>query len=264
MKFTKDQNKALQSALKTMKLYGGKIDGIPGPLTIAALNGYLEQYDDVEPDRPNDPPIIKDSLAPKIVVVPGVKYKSPGKFKTPSGKAKGLVVHYTVSARSASSAIGVVKYLASKGLGCPVMDEDGVIYIPEGFNLLTDIAYHAGASAWKGKTAISAYCIGMEICNWGSAGKSKKVTDLRTVKKKDNMFAGTYQKYTAAQEAALENFILWLSRQSTDFDIAWVVGHDEIATPLGRKNDPGGSLSMSMPEFRSKMSGLLGSGKIAA
>lgn len=220
---------------------------------IELITQFFKDKEIVEKPRPNSPPPETkepDVAEPRIVRVSGVKYKSPGKFKTKSGKARGIVVHYTVSGRTSSSARGVVKYLAGKGLGCPVMDQEGVIYVPEKFNFLTDVAYHAGSSAWRGVSGISNYCIGMEICGWGSAGKEKGASDLRTVARKDNMFPGTYQKFTQAQEDALINFILWLKKNSPDFDAEWIVGHDEIATPLGRKSDPGGSLSMTMPELR--------------
>jgi len=218
---------------------------------ISLLTQYLAQSK--EPDRPNTaPPEINEDpgaiTQPVIQVVKGLKYKTHGKFKTKSGKAKGLVVHYTVSGRSQASAKNVVTYLAKEGLGCPVMDENGIIYVPEGFNYLTDVAYHAGASSWKGVTGISAYCIGMEICNWGTAGKEKGAKDLRVVSAKENIKAGTYQMFTEAQEKALINLCLWLKKNNPEFDFDWVVGHDEIAPT--RKSDPGGSLSMTMPALR--------------
>ncbi len=224
---------------------------------IALLTQYLAQAK--EPPRPDTvpPEIDEDAQAitePVIQVVKGVRYKTHGRFKTKSGKARGLVVHYTVSGRTQASAKSVVSYLAKEGLGCPVMDENGIIYVPENFNFLTDVAYHAGASSWRGVSGLSAYCIGMEICNWGTAGKEKGAKDLRLQgTKHDNIKPGTYQMYTLAQERALINLCLWLKKQCPEFDFDWVVGHDEIAPT--RKSDPGASLSMSMPEFRKLLIG---------
>lgn len=221
---------------------------------IELLTAFLAQSKAQEPPRPDKaPPEIEEKpnaiTEPIVQVVKGVKYKTHGKFKTKSGKARGLVVHYTVSGRSQAAAKNVVAYLAKEGLGCPVMDENGVIYIPEGFNWLTDVAYHAGVSSWKGVSGISAYCIGMEICNWGTAGKEKGVKDLRLqASKKENIKPGTYQMYTEAQEKALVNLCLWLKAKCPEFDFDWVVGHDEIAPT--RKSDPGASLSMTMPDLR--------------
>lgn len=200
-----------------------------------------------EPERASVAPKLNYTM-PTIVRVPGVKFKTHGKYRTKTGNAKGLVVHYTVSGRTAKNARGVLAYLAKNGLGCMVMDEDGIIYIPENFNLQTDVAYHAGKSSWKGLSGMSYYCMGMEMCCWG---KGSKVGPFRVIKKQtDNRKVGTYQAYTAAQEKSLENFVLWQLDVNPEFDINFVAGHDEIA-PL-RKSDPGGSLSVGMPAFRGK------------
>jgi hypothetical protein len=186
---------------------------------------------------------------PIIIPVKGAKYKSPGKFSTTSGNCKGAVVHYTVSGRSQTSAIGVVRYMAFKGYGCLVMDENGNLYGPDNYNYRRDVVYHSGASSYKGFSGMSTYCVGLEICNWGTDGKKMGAKDLRTVTRKDNMFAGTYQKYTDAQEKSIINFLLWEKSENPEFDFNWVVGHDTIATPLGRKTDPGGSLSTTIPDL---------------
>lgn len=206
---------------------------------------FLDKVVVVEPDRPE-----QKYPMPEIVKVKGVKFKTHGRFRTRTGKAKGVLVHYTVSGRSANSAIGVLKYLASRGLGCPVMDEDGIIYVPENFDLLTDVAWHAGKSSWKGHSGMSQYLIGMEICCWGrlTPESKKRVTKLRRSPGRHNIAAGEYEPYTEAQEKALIGFILWLSKASPDFDLDFVCGHDEVSP--GRKTDPGASLSKSMPELR--------------
>lgn len=197
-----------------------------------------------EPERQNIAPKLSYAM-PTIVRVPGVKYKVVGKYKTKTKNARGLVVHYTVSGRSAQAAKNVVAYMAKKGLGCMVMDENGIIYVPENFNLQTDVAYHAGKSLWNGLSGMSYYCMGMEICCWG---KDSKVGPYRESKGSANIKKGKYQAYTAKQEAALINFVKWQLDVNPEFSIEYVVGHDEIA-PL-RKSDPGASLSITMPKFR--------------
>jgi N-acetyl-anhydromuramyl-L-alanine amidase AmpD len=190
--------------------------------------------------------------APKINFMKGVKYKTHGKFKTKSGKALGATPHYTVSGRSALSAQGVVKYLAKEGLGCLVMDEKGEFWAPEGYNYRTDVVYHAGASSWNGKAGMSSYCIGLEICNWGTDALKRGAKDIRVVKVKTaNQKPGTYQAYTEAQEKSLINFLKYEKATNPEFSYDWVAGHDEIAPT--RKSDPGGSLSMTMPELRATL-----------
>jgi len=219
---------------------------------IETLKQILGMIDEKEPDRPN-----KKYTEPEFVVVKGVKFKTHGVYKTSSGQAEGLIVHYTVSNRSRSSAIGVLKYLARKGLGCMVMDEDGIIYVAENVNIFKSVAWHAGTSRWKGKTGLSRYCMGIEICNWGKLdSRTKKlVPKPRKSINKDNIKAGDYQPYTKEQELSLTNLVLWCLENNSEFKIDMVLGHDEIAP--SRKSDPGASLSMSMPKFRTYMKGLV-------
>jgi N-acetyl-anhydromuramyl-L-alanine amidase AmpD len=193
---------------------------------------------------------------PKIVTLP-IDIKIPGKYV--GGKARGVVVHYTAGRRGdIKEATATLKSMAESGLGCLVMDANGVIYKARNQNLLTDYSYHAGKSAWKGFTGISRYCIGMEICGAGLLDKNNKSwygetfdeSLVRTSKAKDNIRAGKYLAFTPAQEKSLINFIRWQLNTNPSFDPDWIVGHDEIAIPAGRKVDPGGSLSMTMPELR--------------
>lgn len=208
---------------------------------------------EVEPDRPNNPMpegYLKGIVEPEFIVVKGVRFKDRGAYKTSSGRFEGLVVHYTVSGRTASSARAVVSWLAQQGYGCMVMDEDGKIYIPEGFDVFRSWGYHAGVSKWKGRSSVSDAYAGMEICCWG---KGSKVGPFRETKGESNMIAGKYQTYTEAQEKALTNFILWARSKNPEFDLQKVAGHDELRAEAGKKGDkqdPGASLSMTMPAYR--------------
>jgi len=188
---------------------------------------------------------------PEFVVVKGVRYVDRGAYKTPSGNFSGLVVHYTVSGRTANTARAVIDWLASQGYGCMAMDEDGKIYIPEGFDVFKSWGYHAGVSKWQGHSSVSDIFAGMEICCWGL---NSKVGPYRESKGEANIIPGKYQMYTEAQEKSLINFILWARTKNLEFKLENVVGHDELRAEAGRrgdKQDPGNSLSMTMPMFRS-------------
>lgn len=205
-------------------------------------------------DRPTEPmpeKYLKGIVEPEFVIVKGVKYPARGAYRTASGKFAGLVVHYTVSGRKASNARGVVHYLASRGFGCMVMDEDGKIYIPEGFDILRHWGEHAGISKWGNRVSVSDEFAGMEICCWG---RNSKEGPFREFKKGEaNIIPGKYQQFTLAQERSLINFIMWARTVNDEFDLDNVVGHDEIREAAGKKGDkqdPGGSLSWTMPEFR--------------
>ena len=232
--------------------YGAVLDLAAGSIIQAKALSITE-----EPERPDEPPAIIDYAIPEVVKVAGVKAPSRGNYRTDSGKAQGLVVHYTVSGRTKKSAKAVLSGLVRRGLCCMVMDEDGVIYVPENFDLVRDVGYHAGASSWKGKTSVSFYCMGMEICNWGRLNSETKqyAKDFRVSEGKDNVKKGEYEKYTAAQEESLINFIMWQLDTNPEFQIDWIVGHDEVAPT--RKTDPGASLSMTMPQLRSHIKGLV-------
>lgn len=221
-------------------------------------------------------------VEPNIVKVKGVKGSKRGNFQTNSKIAKGLGVHFTAGAEndSNSDAINTLKYLVSRGLCCPVMDHDGTIYVPEDWDIWRDWGYNFGASKWKGQSSVSRLAIGMEIVNAGrlekyqgsyypyyflkknSKGqvigtKGPAHQSPRMVSKRDNMQAGAYDPYTPEQERSLFNFALNLRVRNKDFTPEWFFGHDEVATPLGRKNDPGGSLSMTMPEARAKLKAMI-------
>lgn len=228
---------------KEIELYIKSISGLMDKIADESLDNSQQ-----EPDRPNNPPpALKKYEIPNIVRVPGVKFVKRGNFKTKSGNARGLVVHYTVSGNEKKNALGVVNWLAQSKLGCLVMDKDGIIYAPEDYDFQKDVVFHAGRSSWLGHDNVSYYNIGMEICCWGLGSK---VGPFRESKGNANIIHGKYQAYTDKQEKSLINFCLWQLDVNPEFEIAWIAGHDEIAVPKGRKQDPGASLSMTMPEFR--------------
>jgi len=218
-----------------------------------------------EPVRPSESGKKPLYEIPQIEVV-DVDIKTHGQYLTESGQEKGLVVHYTAGRfdRGAQSAKNTLTHLASKGLGCLVMDSEGIIYKAKS-QMLDEIAWHAGKSAWAGKTGVSRYCLGMEICNAGKLEKDGKSwfglqipnNAIREIPLKiANQAPGKYHKFTPAQEKSLINFILWRLDVNPDFDIDWLVGHDEISP--GRKSDPGGSLSMTLIELRNHLRELRG------
>ena len=86
--------------------------------------------------------------------------------------------------------------------------------------------------------------------------KSQKTNKGRMeyiVKKQgDNLTLGVYHKYTDAQEKSLRKLIEWLYRNNPrGISLDYLLGHDEISP--GRKQDPGGALSINMPKLREKL-----------
>jgi len=218
-------------------------------LRIGALNQMVDEFEELPEEIPPEAVEIEE---PEFVEVSGVKFKDRGAYRTPSGKFKGLVVHYTVSNRTAKSAVAVLRYLANHKyrMGCMVMDEDGKIYIPKGWDPLTEWGGHAGKSSWKGDSGLSDEYAGMEICCWG---KGSKVGPFRSNEGEENIIKGKYQQFTDKQEKALTNFILWARQVNNEFQLDLVVGHDEARADIGLKgdkSDPGASLSLTMPKYR--------------
>lgn len=180
-----------------------------------------------------------------------------GAYKTPSGWPRGAVVHYTSgnSVNNELEATGLLKDLASRGLSSFLIGTDGQIWAPSNLGPKDQHA-HAGESVWRGETAVSARCFGIEIACAGLLDSERRSwfgriypeDQTRKTEAVANRAAGIYHRYTEAQEKSLMDLLAWHLRFNPEFSPDWVVGHDEIAP--GRKTDPGASLSVTMPELR--------------
>ena len=254
----------LKQAMYTVRWYGNNLIENPHKaketgldLVVLATEVIDGKVIEEEPERPT-----AHYEMPKILDV-DVDVKTHGKYRTPSGMPKGLIVHFTAGR---NDSLGTLKYMKSVGLGCMVMDESGEIIKGQEID---EVAWHAGTSkhpSVENITGMSRYCMGMEICNPGKLteiddpsrvddgmfyswfGTSYNEKLVRYSEGKDNIRKGYYLPFTDKQEFALINFCKWQISTNPEFDIEWVLGHDEVAP--GRKSDPGGALSMTMPEFR--------------
>lgn len=181
--------------------------------------------------------------------------KTRGKYR--KGYPEGAIIHFTAGRYGTQDMDSGI----AKGFAYLLIDDKGNVYQA---NPLDSWGYHAGVSSWKSLgSGVSEFLVGIEIT---AAGKVTKVGEsyqtwfkgvltkdqVREVKAKDNIQAGIYQKYTDEQEKSLIDLLLWLKENNPDvFSFDLVLGHDEVAPT--RKNDPGGALSCSMPEFREKL-----------
>ncbi|BCU77975.1 N-acetylmuramoyl-L-alanine amidase [Luteolibacter sp. LG18] len=176
------------------------------------------------------------------------------------GYPVGAIVHFTAGRRSGLKA-GMEEQVRN-GHTYFVIDAEGNI----GQNFPLDSwGSHAGESRWKGlNERVSNEVVGIEI---QAAGKLERkgagyetyfhvavppggvrVVPCRT----ENQEAGAYEKFTEAQERALFRLLRWLQGNHPEvFRYEYVLGHDEVSP--GRKNDPGGALSMTMPELRRRL-----------
>lgn len=188
---------------------------------------------------------------------------------------RGIIVHWPAGSGIESS----MRYGSEKGYHFLGISKIGEILAPRNFNLAS-WGNHAGTSNWPG-VSVSKDLLGIEVDsagllhqkagNWWSWFKSKiPWGSTRTVKAHQNMVAGTYERFTKAQEKALINLCLELKEMNPEvFNFDLVLGHDEVAGDCSRpgygpgyglsyqrKSDPGGALSMTMPDFREHLKGL--------
>ena len=193
----------------------------------------------------------------------GVPMKDRGEYR--KGYPEGAVIHFTAGQWGTSALEAGV----SGGFLYLLIDEMGLVYQSNSLNKWGD---HVGDSEWSSLgTWLSKYLVGIEIACGGEVtkqidgtyktwfGKIFPPDQVRYVDKKDNILnPGYYQKYTQVQEDSLIKLLRWLKSNNPDiFSFDYVLGHDEVCRPRGRKLDPGGSLSKTMPEFREYLKGIL-------
>lgn len=193
--------------------------------------------------------------------------KTNGKYR--KGYPEGCIIHFTAGQDSTEKdALGSLEYGRKMGYTFFVIGPTGVIYQS---HPLDKWGSHAGESYYQGlDNSVSQKLVGIEVACAGSLekgptgfkswfGKSYDLSEIREVTQDNaNQCKGVYKKYTLAQEESLTNLILWLKKNNPEiFRLDFVLGHDSVAGKgaLGRwrKVDPGGSLSMTIPEFQKKL-----------
>ncbi|WP_413581084.1 N-acetylmuramoyl-L-alanine amidase [Bdellovibrio sp. HCB288] len=203
---------------------------------------------------------------PKAVIYKN-KMKTRGGYK--EGYPLGAIVHFTAGhfSKGEENARAAIDDGIKNGYAYLCIGNDGKAVQA---HPLKQWGYHAGESAWKGILgAVSDDTVGIEM---NCAGKVEKVgenrfktwfgtyltaNEVRYVTQAEyGCPTGYYHKYSAAQEATLIEILVWLvtNDPTGKFKIDFILGHHEVAGMLGigkwRKNDPGGSLSMTMPQLR--------------
>lgn len=177
-----------------------------------------------------------------------------GKFL--HGKAEGVTVHYTADRELNRT----IKSLADKDCSYHlIIERDGKVVQT---CYLDQATYHAGFAQWNGKSPNKQH-VSVALMSWGYLKEQdgnkvswakKIVPDEESALRPNNIDGATkyWDKATEAQEKKLLEVLRWFV--ASGIPIADICGHDECALPAGRKEDPGGVLSVSMKELR----GLLG------
>ncbi|WP_153846297.1 N-acetylmuramoyl-L-alanine amidase [Sphingobacterium paramultivorum] len=130
-----------------------------------------------------------------------------------------ILLHFDAASNSTSA----VNWLTQKASGVSAdlhIARDGKVTQMAKFNQIT---WHAGRSEWNGFTNLNRYAIGIEQENMG-------------------MVKGVYQDWTEVQiQKCIEVCKALVKAYPTITDI---LGHEEVATPFGRKDDPGPKFPM--------------------
>jgi N-acetyl-anhydromuramyl-L-alanine amidase AmpD len=111
---------------------------------------------------------------------------------------------------------------------------------------LDRVSNHAGQSVLAGKQGVNSFSIGIEIVNWGALQQ----------KGCPHLFCNHYGKKYSGQSPILARKQYWEPFTNDQYEalirltryilsvtptITHITGHEDIAIPLGRKNDPGGA-----------------------
>lgn len=217
--------------------------------------GYERESEDAEEvERPS-----RQGVGQKLLWHPEANrefsHTTRGQFRL--GYPEGAIVHYTSGhCETEQDAINVLRDQNIHAYW--LIGPTGQIYAT---HPLDRHGWHAGESSWPAwDTTVSQHTLGIEVACAGQLddnnrswfGRHYPADRVRRVQNSENIRAGNYVMYTDAQELALEELLLWLKANNPGvFDLNLVLGHDEVSP--GRKVDPGGSLSMTMPEFRKRL-----------
>jgi hypothetical protein len=217
---------------------------------IAELLGETSPQDAKDEERveTTKPAIGKKELYYPLALRQGLKsMKTQGEYR--KGYPEGAIIHWTAGHWDAD-------LTAQTNNAAPycyfMIDRKGEV--SQAFPL-NRWGSHAGASEWKGLgKSVSQYLVGIEVMCAGKVekkgeryvpwfGRAVPKDEIVFSKKDGNITEGFYQRYTPEQFDSLTHLLLWLKGNNPDvFKIENVIGHDECATPLGRKTDPGASL----------------------
>ncbi len=168
------------------------------------------------------------------------------------GKPSMIVIHYTAGA-TAAGAIETFRSQSPNGRTSAhlVIDHDGKITQMVPFNR---VAWHAGASRWRGFNGINQHAVGIEVTNWGKLSRTAgggwvswtgaSVPANRVVLAPHKHFPGQDIGWEIFDQAQIDAVIAASQAIAGAYGIqGWdLVGHDDIS-PM-RKIDPGPVMAM--------------------
>lgn len=177
--------------------------------------------------------------------------KNTTKFKKPNPDT--IIIHYT-GGGSASSSANWLSRGEVKASAHIIIGRDGEVYQLVPFNIE---AWHAGISAYAGRSGFNQFSIGIELANAGfltktgsiyrsSFGATYSVDEVMLARHKNEDFDRYWHTYTEAQILKCREVCQLLIEE---YNIQEILGHDEISP--GRKQDPGPAFPMN--SFRNEL-----------
>lgn len=168
-----------------------------------------------------------------------------------------LVLHYTAT-RTAESAIRTLTDAKSSNrVSCHlVLDRDGKVtqLLP-----LNVAGWHVGKSVYGKKSGVNSFSLGIEMVNAGIVNKRGDgtfvdwtgtpllETGVIEANHRITHGHGFWQTYPKAQVEAAASIGAALRAA---YNLKDVVGHEDVATPKGRKTDPGPAFPIEIVEAR--------------
>lgn len=188
---------------------------------------------------------------------------------------KYFIIHWTAGEPSQSG---------EDGIASGVKSGYTYLFLPRDGQLWQGAPTHAGGYHAGNASVSSLDCLGIEVANagkvekigelfvpWFAKGEHGAVNKSRCIPgseviydddgpEDDGSFKGYYQRYTESQVKSLTKLALYCA-QVLEIPVDNIRGHDEIATPHGRKVDPGFSIGDGgMVAFRARIASLLARG----
>lgn len=199
-----------------------------------------------------------DIKTPFSHVFPGLStLLNPDKNKRdffPDKRPNGIVIHYTAD----RDEVRAQKSLDERGLAYHLVIHRSGVIVQHAW--LDRQAWHAGKAWWRGFSPNVRF-LGIALVSWGElkhehdpaafvSWNGTPIPKEEVSFRRGNVNAEGYywDSATDAQMAALNNICLWA--MANGIPVENICGHDECATPIGRKIDPGGVLPMTMLNYR--------------
>lgn len=157
-----------------------------------------------------------------------------------------IVMHYTAGGAGAADWLCDPRAQASAHV---VIERDGSIKQIVPFDV---VAWHAGPSTWRGRSACNKFSIGIEVANWGNctrradgrwyswAGIEVPASQILVARHKNGGATYGWETFTRAQLATVEELTRALIARYPS--LTAIAGHDDIAPRI--KVDPGPAFPM--------------------